>query len=274
MKGKPDFTNPAMNPDSRLTAEDTFQFACGPQVPCFTECCGKLDLLLTPYDVLKLRQGLGLRSEEFLDTYTVTRFRTAHGFPEVMMKMDAQKDRRCPFVTARGCSVYESRPAACRIYPLGRASTKHPLHGTAKEFFFTVREDHCRGFEENKIWKVKEWLADQDLEECNRMNDLLMELYVLKSRRPQVQLTDRHIQMYMMACYDPERFRRFVFKSGFLDRFEIEEATADALKTDDVKLLEFAINWLKFAFFQEPVLKIRDEVEKQAKQSLDEGTSE
>lgn len=241
----------------RLSPEDCFQFACGPDVPCFTECCGKLDLLLTPYDVLRLKNRLGISSGDFLDTRTVIRWNTGHGFPEVMMQMDEAADKRCPFVTAKGCSVYEDRPGACRIYPLGRGSTTHPMDGSKREFYFTVREDHCQGFEQVRDWRVKEWLADQGMEEYNRMNDLLMEFIVGSRRCGNVTFTSQHLQMFMMACYNTERFRDFIFKSGFLSKFDIEPDVVEAIREDDVSLLEFAFRWLRFALLREPVLDVK-----------------
>jgi uncharacterized protein len=249
--------SPTVDVDSRLSPDDNFEFVCGPDVPCFTECCGKLELLLTPYDVLRLRKRLEISSAEFLDTHSTMRFTTAHGFPEILMKMDADNDNRCPFVTPKGCSVYEDRPGACRIYPLGRAATRHAMDGTPREFYFPVREDHCRGFEQNRQWTVRGWLADQGMEEYNRLNDLLMELYVLKSRSRGIDLGPQHIQMFTMACYNTERFRDFIFKSGFLQKFEIDEEVVTGLQQDDVKLLEFAFKWLRFALFHEPVLKLK-----------------
>jgi hypothetical protein len=129
---------------------------------------------------------------------------------------------------------------------------------TNEEFFFTVREDHCRGFEADRTWTVSEWLDDQGLEEYNRINDLLMELYVLKARGKGRELTPQHIQMFMMACYNTEKFRSFIFNSGFLNRFEIEEDLMEKLREDDMELLEFAFRWLRFALFQEPTLKVRE----------------
>ena len=38
-----------------------FRFACHPGVVCFTECCRDLKLLLTPYDVIRLKNRLGLQ---------------------------------------------------------------------------------------------------------------------------------------------------------------------------------------------------------------------
>jgi hypothetical protein len=201
-----------------------------------------------------------MSSGEFMDRHTILKTKTTHGFPEVMMQMDRDNDKRCPFVTAEGCSIYAHRPGACRTYPLGRASTKHPALETNEEFFFTVKEDHCRGFEEEKTWTVQEWLEDQGLEEYNRFNDLLMELYVMRARGKGRPLTPQHVQMFMMALYNTEKFRGFLLNSGFLNKFEIEPELMEKLKADDMELLVFAFRWLRFALFQEPALKIREDV--------------
>jgi hypothetical protein len=248
---------PAVDFGSKLGPEDCFQFSCGPDVPCFTECCGRLQLMLTPFDALRLRRRLRLSSERFLDEYAIIRQRTAHGFPEVMMRMNIEGARKCPFVTKDGCTVYADRPAACRIYPLGRASTRDASDREAKEFYFVVREDHCRGFEQTRTWTVREWTEDQGVDEYNRFNDRLMELYVMKSRRPALSLGERHKKMFIMACYNTDKFRDFVFDSGFLARFDLDPALVERLRSDDLPLLELAFEWLKFAFFQEPTLKIK-----------------
>lgn len=257
MESKPSSPALGLDLDKKLSLEDKFRFACGPHVPCFTECCGKLELLLTPYDVLRLRKRLQISSAQFLDDYTVMRWKTPHGFPEILMRMDRDSGKRCPFVTVQGCSVYEDRPGACRIYPLGRASTEDRGDGRRKEFYFTVREDHCKGFEETNVWTVGEWLADQGMEEYNRMNDLLMELYVRRARNRRINLGEPHLKMFVMACYNTERFRDFVFGSGFLTKFDVDPSAVEALRRDDTALLEFAFRWLRFALFGEPEMKLR-----------------
>ncbi len=126
--------------------------------------------------------------------------------------------------------------------------------GHPESFYFPVREDHCKGFEQKRQWTVREWLADQGMEDYNRLNDLLMELYILKARRRGIALGPQHMQMFTMACYNTERFRDFIFKSGFLQKFEVSDDLVEALQLDDIRLLEFAFQWLKFALFHEPVL--------------------
>ena len=95
------------------------------------------------------------------------------------------------------------------------------------------------------------------MEEYNRLNDLLMELYVLKTRSGGIELSAQHMQMFLMACYNTGRFRDFVFKSGFLKKFDLDPGTVEELREDDVKLLEFAFTWLRFALFRQPVLTVK-----------------
>ena len=80
--------------ESKLSLDDSFCFDCGPQVSCFTECCGKLELRVTPYDALRLRKRLGLGSADFLEHHTITRWRTPHGLPEIMLRMDPDSGKR------------------------------------------------------------------------------------------------------------------------------------------------------------------------------------
>ncbi len=227
----------------------------GPRFPVSPSAAEDWNCSLLPTMSCGSEKGSGSPPRTFLDTHTIMRWATGHGFPEIMMKMDSDNDKRCPFVTPRGCSVYEDRPGACRIYPLGRAATKHAMDGTPREFYFPVREDHCKGFEQKRQWTVRGWLADQGMEDYNRLNDLLMELYVLKARGRGIALGPQHMQMFTMACYNTERFRDFIFKSGFLQKFDIDEEVVADLRQNDVKLLEFAFQWLKFALFHEPVLR-------------------
>ncbi len=116
---------------------ERFWFACHPGVPCFNACCSDLTMPLTPYDVLRLRQGLGhapaagedpsgdtppLSSEEFFEEFATVGCYEDTGFPLLHLRMEDSPDRFCPFVTEAGCGVYANRSTACRMYPLGRAT--------------------------------------------------------------------------------------------------------------------------------------------------------
>ena len=56
-------------PGIPIKGNDTFCFRCHPEVSCFNRCCRNLNLFLYPYDVVRLKQCLGLTSDEFLDEY-------------------------------------------------------------------------------------------------------------------------------------------------------------------------------------------------------------
>jgi len=63
-----------------------------------------------------------------------------------------------------------------------------------------------------------------------------------------------------MACYDLDRFRRFVFETKFLNYFEVDETRTEVIREDNEELLEFAMQWLRFSLFGEKTMKIRSAV--------------
>jgi Fe-S-cluster containining protein len=234
-----------------------FRFACHPAVPCFTECCRDLNLLLTPYDVMRLKNRLCLSSDEFLDRYTDCGFDENRPLPMVYLQMSQNERRSCPFVTPEGCSVYGDRPSACRIYPIARASRLHRIHGSVLENYFVLHEDHCLGFEQEQFWKMDEWLSDQGLDDYYAHNDLWMGILThpgLRNRR----LPEKQQQMFYLASYNLDRFREMVFNSRFLRLFQIEEDEIEHLRTNETARLKLAFEWMQFSFLGEGNLKPRN----------------
>jgi hypothetical protein len=65
--------------------------------------------------------------------------------------------------------------------------------------------------------------------------------------------------MVFMCLYNTDKFREFVFKSSFLDRFEVEEPERiDLIRTDDLELLKFAMDWIKFGVFGEKLFWVKE----------------
>ena len=54
----------------RLKLDDCFKFECRPGIACFNKCCGDVNIFLSPYDVLRLKNQLGMSSGDFLDKHT------------------------------------------------------------------------------------------------------------------------------------------------------------------------------------------------------------
>jgi Fe-S-cluster containining protein len=242
----------------RLSRDDAFTFRCGADLDCFTHCCRDVSIVLTPYDVLRLKKALGLTSSEFLDRYTISPFSKDQKIPAVLLKMEGA-GLDCPFVSQSGCGVYRARPWACRMYPLGSASPRNPTPQD-HEFHFLLKEDLCHGHGEGFSRSVREWLAHEGIEEYEALGAGFQSLMLHEFWDRAEPLTPPEMDMFHMACYDLDRFRRFVFESRFLEMFDIDEARVEALRTDDEDLLEFGTQWLRFSLFHEKTMKIRPEV--------------
>ena len=239
----------------RLQPNDCFTFRCSPEVDCFGQCCRDVTIVLTPYDVLRLKRALGLDSSEFLEKHTLTPRFAGQKFPIVILRMLEEGERECPFLSERGCGVYGDRPWACRMYPLGAAEPKTATN-EAKAFNFVIQENLCHGHGKGSPVAAREWIAAQGAEEFEALGSGYKEL-TLHDFWDSHELTAPQADMFYMACYDLDRFRRFVFESRFLELFRVDETRVEAIGESDEDLLEFAMEWLRFTLFHERTMKLR-----------------
>jgi Fe-S-cluster containining protein len=247
--------NPAVENSPRLGLDDRFTFRCDPSLPCFTRCCHDVSILLTPYDVLRMKRALNMESSEFLEKYALVMQSKEKGIPAVFLSMDPQTGN-CPFVGPQGCSIYAHRPWSCRMYPLGMAEPKDRAQA-AHKFYFVVKEDICEGHGIAREISVREWMADQNVELCESMEAPFRALMANPGWDDPGVLTPSKMAMFYMAVYDLDRFRRFVFESKFLDFFDVDETRIEAIRTDDEELLEFAFDWLAYTLFHEKRMKLK-----------------
>ena len=123
-----------------LSPNEKFTFACSGEVPCFNECCKDLNQFLTPYDILRLKNHLGMKSDLFLKKYTFQQIGPETGLPIISLKSDTVSELKCPFVTQSGCSVYENRPSSCRTYPLIRILSRSRDTGKETEQYMLLKQ--------------------------------------------------------------------------------------------------------------------------------------
>jgi len=236
---------------------DIFHFSCHRSVSCFTECCAKLRLILTPYDILRMKNRLELSSDQFLERHVDTILDNNSRFPMVKLRMGDNQKQTCPFVTNEGCSIYEDRPEACRLYPVGRASAMVDGEKDTKKRFFMVTESHCQGFKEKHAWTLDDWIDHEGVKEYGSMNNQW--LWIITSPKtlgPKTHLPQKH-KMFFMASYNLDKFRDFVFKSGFFDRFQVDSDLKEKLSNNDKALMLFAFDWLKFSLFGEKTIQLK-----------------
>lgn len=232
--------------------QDVFHFHCSPERPCFNACCRDLQQVLTPHDVLCLKQFLGISSTEFLDRYTEESIGPGTGFPVVSLRFADSAHRACPFVTPEGCRVYAARPGSCRTYPLARGVSRNRKTGVLTEQWVLIREFHCRGFESKVGHTVDTWVADQQIARHNQMNDMLLELISDKNRlHPEPLSLSARRQVYT-ALYDLDRFRDLLFSAPRSGPSAAFPAAADPACQDDDALLNLAMTWVRQTVFLHP----------------------
>lgn len=242
-----------------LTLESKFKFRCYPGISCYKSCCKNIDIMLTPYDILRLKNRLGISSGEFLLNYTYVFIEPKSGYPFVFLNKNEDEEKTCPFLVEAGCSVYEDRPATCRYYPIGQASLKKLdlTTGITEEHYFFVKEPHCKGFEEEKEWTVEEWRKDQSVDLYDDMNRGWRELFFTKNLKPE-KLDEKKAKAFYTACYDIDAFRRFVFESRFLEIFDISEERLNKIKEDETELMNFAFDYVKFLLMIKETIKLKN----------------
>jgi len=224
-----------------------FHFHCGPDVKCYMSCCRKLDLILYPYDIIRLKKRLAMSSEEFMRRHTRLGPSSHPFFPAVMLLMSENKEQTCPFLDKEGCTVYQDRPTACRTYPLERAVDRNPTRGRLKEYYFMTDHSYCFGHQEKTEWTVKTWLRDQKVQQYNTLNDRWAEIDTLFAQNPWQGegAGGPRQQMAFMVCYNIDGFRRFADENRLFEQFKLESSLRSVLVHDDEALLKFGFEWLK-----------------------------
>jgi len=241
----------------RLTKDSEFKFSCYRNISCFNKCCSDVNIFLTPYDVIRLKNNLKISSQEFLDKYTFLPIDENQNHPVIMLRLNQDEEKTCQLVGPEGCTVYEDRPWSCRMFPLGVASPKEMNGSTEEDFYFIIEEPVCKGYFEPTKWTVKDWIRDQKVEEFDEMGKLFKEISLHDYFQKGKKLDPPKLEMFYTVCYNIDKFREFVFESTFLKRFDIPDDVIKKIKVDDNELLKFGFQWLKYCLFGEKTMKVK-----------------
>ncbi len=225
-----------------LSLDSRFTFHCQAGLPCFNQCCRTPTIILSPYDLLRLKQGLGITSTALLERYTRQEIEPNANLPLVFVDAYRSSEGGCPFLGAQGCTVYAHRPAACRLFPLTMGSRLTP--DGVEDHYFCRTLDYCRGFEAEDEWTVASWMADQGFAEYNEGRREWLEI-LLKAGVAEEMAVDALVQdLFAILAYDLDRFRRLVFDPVFLEAYDLQAEALEDLRTDDLALLKFSYRFL------------------------------
>ena len=203
--------------DGRLyNSNDMVKADCHGCKGCFRCCTGMGNsVILDPYDVYRLQKGLGRGLSELIAEETVE-LNVADGIILPNLKMTGREER-CTFLDREGrCSVHESRPGVCRLFPLGRFYE-------GGDFKYFLQTGECTDSNRSKI-KVSKWI---DTPDQKRNHDFVCEWHSLLNRLEEIaagaedidtvkRLNVSMLQIFFMKPYESERD----FYEQFAERIE------------------------------------------------------
>jgi len=242
--------------------DHVIKFRCYKGIECFNACCSNIDITLTPYDIIRLKNRLGMTSTEFLKKYTIPFEFLANSIAGVKY-LPVEGGTACQFMTEEGCSVYEDRPTACRYYPVGLLSMRRAGESFDRASYALVEEDHCKGHKEDREITIGDYRKEQGLEEYDEHGRSWRQLILkIKSAGPSIgKLSKTSLQFFFMACYDIDRFREFIKGAGFEQSFVIDDATRKELLEDDLALLRFGDRMIRQVMFAEETIEKKTDAE-------------
>lgn len=222
--------------DGKLyNANDMVRIGVGDCAGCFKCCTGMgSSIVLDPYDAVRLQAGTGKSLSQLIETNFIE-LSVQDGLILPNMKMirneqlqelaDSQgmdeKFDCCGFLDNNGrCSIHDSRPGFCRLFPLGRIYDEGTFH-----YFNQINE--CAKKPETKV-KIKKWLDTPDitryeafvLEWHDLMTDIRKKLDTISENTQMVQQIQVFIlKVFFMTPYDIgrdfyEQFERRVQAAG------------------------------------------------------------
>ena len=142
---------------NQLGPDEPFKFHC---TMCGKCCIKREDILLNPRDMYNLAKELGMTPHEVMNTYCETYIGSDSRLPVVRLKPRGEI-RRCPLLKDRKCSVHNSKPTVCALFPVGRgiAGEKGNIHSlTVKDIRYFFSEPGCG--DDSETHTVREWLGE------------------------------------------------------------------------------------------------------------------
>lgn len=268
------FDIPHKSPVEPISLDGTskIQFSCHTNVSCFNECCKQADLTLTPYDVLRLKDHLGMTSAEFLKKHTVPFEIEGQGLPGIKMRTTNEEPVCLLMDPEKGCTVYDARPSACRYYPLGLMSMKPFKASEAEQNYFIVKEEHCQGHCEDNFLTVDEYRTQQGVKDYDEFNWPWYQLVLKKkSSGPTIgKPSSMSLDFFFMCSYDVDRFRKFVVSPNFRTVYDLEDDFYNTLLEDDYALVKFGFRLLAQVLFGDKTVPlIKDAYDKRYEERKD-----
>lgn len=208
--------------DRFFSPGDTFRFTCDKR----GDCCRNRDenpILLSVYDVFKLRQHLGVSGRDFAEKYGQTILGGQSDIPLMILRniwIENGEDRsHCVFLKGNECSVYDNRPQVCRLYPVGRVTDPE-----MNSCFFLTNTDGCCQSGCGKEQTIEDWLKTSKIEPYIEWNDRFNKLYMEIDHKKYKSLNNKYKFVFGSILYDiGSPLERIVSKEEYKKMSRLED---------------------------------------------------
>ena len=147
--------------EMKIGLDETFRFHC---TACGKCCIHREDIILSPKDVYRAAKKLRFTPEQFIRQHGETYIGPDSRLPLVRLH-PLGPDKRCPLLKGKLCSIHDSKPSVCAMFPLGRTMVDEALlHGEAemgalneKKLVYLLTDPQCG--DQSEIHTVREWLG-------------------------------------------------------------------------------------------------------------------
>ena len=102
------------------------------------------------------------------------------------------------------------------------------------------------------------WREDQGVEHYDAMNLEWKTMMLRRGEDGGPVADERGNKLFAMVLYDLDQFRKFVFKSRFLQLFAVDEDILEKIWDDDEELLKFGYQYIKTVLKIEEALKLQE----------------
>lgn len=132
-----------------MSPESTFRFAC---TQCGDCCRNRTEpIMITGIDILNIARAKKITAQEAVEKYTNKHIGPDSKLPILTLK-ERSYDGSCSLLRKGKCSVHESKPIVCRLYPIGRS-----YDVKTKEIVYFLNPNRCNAGD-GKTWTLDKWL--------------------------------------------------------------------------------------------------------------------
>lgn len=205
-----------------------FRFTCD---KC-GRCCSDIDIILNPYDVIRIIKKLRITAREFITKYCHLIKGNQSKLPIILLVTNP----KCGFNQNGLCQIYEDRPQVCRSYPIGRVTSPE-----GKERYILVKNCSKVHFRLQRVQTINKWLENEGVSEYYEVTkgwtDFILK--IVKNEYPKE--NSQFFNLFVEVCYnvDSEAYRKLFDKLGVQLSDDPKEIFRIVIKTANIILLNY-----------------------------------